>query len=447
MTAKQPFRSHNVLRDHARPRSAPRPSDAALEAELLALIRPVLPDLLHRYRGLGLRSRLLTLPVMVAVLLTAVWRQVPGVRSLTALLAREHLFAQPFVDVSPTAVSKRLRMLPAALFADLFAALVPRFRQRARTRTRPLPPVLTRLLAHVDRVWAVDATTLEALFKRLDALRDVPGQVLGGTALAVADLGTHQPVHLTYDPDGAANEKRFLDILTPLVPPGTLLLFDLGFWSYAWFAQLTRARIRFVTRARADVSFRVLRTLADGGGLTDQIVRVGLYGVTTGPYALRLITVRRGGRTFRYLTNMLNPRQLAALDVPDLYARRWRIEDAFLVIKRLLGLSYLWGGAPNTVALQCWATWLAYATLVDLCDAVAEELHRPLERISLEMVYRGLYFYSTAVQAGDTRAPAAYLAAQRDLGIVKARRPKRERERQAARALDAPLDISRGVLS
>jgi hypothetical protein len=37
-----------------------------------------------------------------------------------------------------------------------------------------------------------------------------------------------------------------------------------------------------------------------------------------------------------------------------------------------LGLAYFWVGAQNGVALQLWATWLLYAILVDLTDAVAE---------------------------------------------------------------------------
>ena len=36
-------------------------------------------------------------------------------------------------------------------------------------------------------------------------------------------------------------------------------------------------------------------------------------------------------------------------------------------------------------------TWLFYAVLVDLGDAVADELSLPFDEISLEMIYRGLY--------------------------------------------------------
>ena len=48
-------------------------------------------------------------------------------------------------------------------------------------------------------------------------------------------------------------------------------------------------------------------------------------------------------------------------------------------MKRLLGLSYLWTGSVNGIKLQIWATWLFYAVLMDLGDAVADELALPVE--------------------------------------------------------------------
>lgn len=89
----------------------------------------------------------------------------------------------------------------------------------------------------------------------------------------------------------------------------------------------------------------------------------------------------------------------------------------------------MWTGAANGLQLRVWATWLLYAVLVDLSDAVAEELSRPLDQIPLEMVYRGLYHFCGAFQRGEATDPVKYLAAQTDLGIVKRRRKYRERQR------------------
>ena len=81
----------------------------------------------------------------------------------------------------------------------------------------------------------------------------------------------------------------------------------------------------------------------------------------------------------------------------------------------------MWTGSINGVKLQVWATWLFYAVLVDLGDAVADELALPFDRISLEMVYRGLYHFSVAFDKGKAIDPVLYFAASenQDLDVVK----------------------------
>lgn len=78
----------------------------------------------------------------------------------------------------------------------------------------------------------------------------------------------------------------------------------------------------------------------------------------------------------------------------------------------------------NGVQLQIWGTWLFYAVLVDLGDAVADELSLPFDQISLEMIYRGLYHFYVAHQKGLASDPIKYFAApeNQDLGIVKRQR-------------------------
>ena len=144
---------------------------------------------------------------------------------------------------------------------------------------------------------------------------------------------------------------------------------------------------------------------------------------------MRLVEIRHGNGWYRYLTSVLEPDVLPPYIIEDLYSRRWRIEESFLLLKRLLGLSYLWTGSVNGIKLQLWATWLLYAVLLDLCDEVADELTLPFDSISVEMVFRGLYHFTQALNQGFATDIIAYLTApeNRDLGIVKSSRPKRAR--------------------
>jgi IS4 transposase len=92
---------------------------------------------------------------------------------------------------------------------------------------------------------------------------------------------------------------------------------------------------------------------------------------------VRLVEIRSGKTCHSALTSVLDPLMLHPYVVADLDGRRWRIEEGFNTIKRLLGLSYIWTGSLNGIKLQLWGTWLFYAVLIDLGDAVADELSVP----------------------------------------------------------------------
>jgi hypothetical protein len=426
---KRPARRDALLRDHARPLHAPAPTDAAIEARLLALLGPAARALVSRFRGAGLRHRVLTLPVMTAFVLALIWRQVPAVTTLVALFARESFFGIGPVQVSQQAVSQRLRTLPASLFGDLLAVILPDLHARAAARTRPLAPLFTRLAPRYPRIWAADSTALEAVFKKVGMLRDTPGEVLGGAVLSLLDVQTGLPHHLWFDEQYAGADARWLARMRPTLLPGTLVLFDRGFWSHAWFDWLSGQAITFVTRWRAKTVMEVVAVLQATPRVRDRIVSVGRKPAVTSP--LRLVEVLWGTRWHAYLTNELDPAVLAAAEVVDLYAERWRAEDAFLLVKRVLGLSYLWTGSSNGVQLQCWASWLLYAVLVDLTDAVAEARGLARREISVEMTFRALAMFVLDRRAGKPEDVLVYLAdpANDDLGIVKRARPAETKRR------------------
>lgn len=414
-----------LRRDHARPRHHPHGIDPVIEQHLTELVSPATYELADYYHRLGLRERVLTLPVMLSLVLTLIWRQVPAVSTLVQMLSRDQLLWTPPVHVSQQAVSERLRTLPAALFREVVHAVVPQLQDRAATRSRPLPPVILRAHEHFTHLWIADATKLEALFKKVGALRETEGYPHGGTLLGLLDLASHLPVHLVWDADAAINERRLLDRIKDRLAAGTLLLLDGGFSSFALFDWCTEHAVSFITRPVANAAYDTVAVLQDTDHLRECIIQFGQYRSNPCQHPVRLIEHRTPQGWYRYITNVLDPTILPAADVADLYGRRWRIEEAFSLVKRLLGLSYLWTGAANGIELQVWATWLLYAVLIDLCDQIAEVKGLLLDRISVEMVYRGLYHFAGAVHRGEATDPVAYLASQDDLGIVKRRRKPR----------------------
>lgn len=444
-------------RDRARPRTAPQPSTPDLDDRLRMLIHPVLFAAGDAVRAAGLRARVLTLPVMVGLVLTMIWRQISSVRALAHLMEREALFLVPVRDFTQQALNKRLRVLPADLFQQVFRDLMPVVQARAVARQRPLPVVITQVQSHFPRIWAVDGSTLEAIVQKAGLLppthatarTETPemtgdsvdpsiaktgsSRPLGGTMGAVLDLVTKLPVTVWFEPEAAGNDHRFRPNLIELIPARTLVMMDGGFFAFPFFDWVTDHDAAFIIPARATMALTVERVLADGDGVRDRVIRLGRYRSNPCQHPVRLIEVEYGTTMRRYLTNVLDPAILSPAQIVDLYARRWRIEDAFHLAKRVLGLSYLWSGSANAIALQVWATWIVSAVLVDLTDAVAEELDQPLDAMSIEMTYRGLYHYTSAYVRGEASDPVTYLASQPSLNLVKAPRPKRDRERDALR--------------
>jgi alkylhydroperoxidase family enzyme len=349
-----------------------------------------------------------------------IWRQVGSISELTRMIQREAVLWATPRKVSQQALSERLRTLPAELFFKVLMEILPRMQQRWQERQRPLPEEIAWAAAHYTAVQIVDGSTLDALVRKVGLLRDLPQNPLAGKITGLLHLGSRLPAHIWYDADPQAHDQRFWPRILAVLQAGSLLLMDMGYVNFTVFAQLTAQSVTFITRAKSNLAYTVDRVLLRTAAVHDSIVWIG-KGETR--QRVRLVEVLYRGRWYRYLSNELDPERLPIAYLVALYWQRWRIEDAFAIAKRLLGLAYFWCGSQNAVELQLWASWILYAVLVDLTDAVAEALNQPFAALSIEMVYRSLYFFTQAYQRGEATAVVAYFAAEaKSLGILKRKR-------------------------
>jgi Transposase DDE domain len=410
-----------IQRDRSK-RPPVSPPDAQVAARLTELIHPLTLRQVAHYHNLGLRERVLSLPVMVALVLSMIWRQVGAVTTLTQLLQREGLLWTAPVHVSQQALSARLLSFPADLFRRVLDDLLPAMQVRWAQRHRPLPPEVAWARARFSAVLAADGSTLDALVRKVGLLREREDTPLAGRMTALLDVCSRLPRRLWYEADAQAHDQRAWPAILAALPAGALLLFDLGYTNFGIFLQVTLAQVTFVTRAKSNLAHEVVCTLRRTSHVHDALIWIGRGAERQ---QIRLISVLHKGTWQRYLTNELDPQVLPPEYAVALYYQRWRIEDGYAVVKRLLGLAYFWVGSANGVQLQLWATWLLYAVLVDLTDAVAEQLNQPFAALSLEMVYRSLYFFTTAYQRGEASDVVQYLAAEaRDLGLLKRQRKR-----------------------
>jgi hypothetical protein len=414
----------------------PLPAVDEVEQRLMDVLSPSLlaPRQLERrdprqpQRLIRMRQRLLTLPVMVALIVSLMWRRMPSVAEVQKVLTREGLLGMAPLQVSPQAITKRLDVLPAALIGQLFTEVCARLQAQVPP---PLPhPRWAPVGERFPVLAIVDGSTLEALRKKAQILRQREGLVLAGKMMVMVEAFSHRPLWQLYTEDAQANDKRFTAEILAVLPVGGLVVCDLGFFSFPWFDHLTDQEKYFVTRMREKTAYRTVQVLSQGPSYHDEIIQVGQYRSNPCVHPLRMVSVLWQGVWYRYLTNVLNPQVLSARQVCELYRRRWRIEDAFALTKRLLDLAYVWTGSTNAVQLQIYATLIFYAVLVTICQQVAQALGEPLERISVEMVFRAFYHYSRAMERGECDELVPFLVEHAKLlGLVKRWR-KQHRERQ-----------------
>ncbi|WPF90390.1 IS4 family transposase [Cyanobacterium aponinum AL20118] len=402
----------------------------AIVSHLSELLTPSIFAQQSLFRDLGMRNRVLNLSLMTAAILTLLWRNVPSVNELTRILNREGFLWVDPTKVSQKALSDRFLTFPSILFEQVFKQLLPKFKERWQKRTnRPLPDSVCFSLTKFKQIWIVDGSTLEALFRKLDSLKDIPTGKLAGKMAVVMDLATRLPVEIWVEENPSISEVKFEENILNLVKSQTLLLLDRGFYHFLFWQELITRNIDFITRIKKGASIEILKRFTNSHDLRDSLINIGDGRKKTPIVTLRLVEIRSKNKWHSYLTSVTSPEILPPHVVVNLYGKRWRIEEAFNTVKRLLGLSYLWTGSINGIKLQIWGTWLFYGVLIDLGDAVAEELSLPFDSISIEMIYRGLYHFIVANNKGKAKEVVKYFSApeNRDLGIIKRKRKPRQK--------------------
>jgi hypothetical protein len=399
------------------------PPDEEVTAWMEAVVHPAVYAQLETYYAMGLRARILTLPVMTAFVLGMLWQQLGSVREAVRVLREEGmLWISAVEEVTPQAVLARMSTLPALLFYRILLDCLPQLQARAQDRKRPLPPAIAWAKEHFTQVWAFDGSVLDGLLRKCGLLEEAQGPLLAGKIGTMLDVVTQMPAHIWYEEHSQAHDQNFWPWIMSAVSVGCLLLLDAGLLNFERFDELTEREVGFITRPKSNSKIKEVQILSKTAQIHDTIIMLG-SGQKKCRHQMRLVQVLFRGKWYRYLTNILDPERLPATCVVALYDQRWRIEDAFNAVKRLLGLAYFYTGSVNGIQMQVWATWLLYALLVDLTDAIADALNRPFKDISLEMVFRGLYHFAQARQKGQADDPIEYFTRKaKALSLIKQKR-------------------------
>lgn len=333
-----------------RPSSTPKPLIGDVETFVQTIVlsmEPVPPP----YRGPG-RPRVLPSLALWAGLLVCVLRGFSSQSALWRLLREHGLWSFPRFPVSDQAVYKRLATAGTAPLEALFQQISQVLAERISVA------VTASLASFAAGVYALDETTLDRIARKLPALRDVPPgdkRLLPGKLAGLFDLRRQLWVTVRFQADPHQNEKVLARTLVEGLAQGSLLLADLGYFGFAWFDWLTDQKYWWVSRLRAKTSYTVLHSFYEAGETFDGLVWLGAYRADRAAHAVRLIRFRVGATVHQYVTNVLDPAVLSPQEVAQLYARRWDIELAVLLVKEHLHLHLLWSCKPVVVQQQVWA--------------------------------------------------------------------------------------------
>jgi hypothetical protein len=301
--------------------------------------------------GVG-RPRILPAMCLWGALLMTVLNGMKSQTSVWRLLSITGLWNYPRYEVSDQAVYNRLEKGGTSELETLFKWISEALKERLA------PYVSIQLASFATGVYALDTTTLDQVARYLPKLRGVaPGddQLIPGKLSAVFDIRRQQWHHIQHVESMRENDKVSARDLLATIEKGALILADLGYFGFRWFDDLTDGGYFWLSRWRKKTSFEVLHVFYQSTEVFDGVIWLGKYRGDRAAHAVRLITYQSGSTTYRYITNVLDPRTLSIHDVAQLYARRWDIELAFKLIKRELGLHLLWSAKTVVILQQVWA--------------------------------------------------------------------------------------------
>src|SRR5438477_12600760 len=156
-------------------------------------------------------------------------------------------------------------------------------------------------------VLALDETTLDPVARKLPILRWLKKgamELLPGKLAGLYDVRLQLWRRIDYVPEAMQNCKVHARVMLEGLAKGTLLLFDLGYFSFEWLDELSQRQLWFVCRLREKTSDTVLHTYYSCEEVFDGLVWLGNHQAQAGQ-AVRMVRFRVGALSVTYLTNVL----------------------------------------------------------------------------------------------------------------------------------------------
>jgi IS4 transposase len=273
-----------------------------------------------------------------------------------------HLGADP---VRRSTLSDANAQRPVAIFSELLATMM---KQAHRGLRRKL----------AETTYLIDSTSVRLNERSAGWARFSTG-VCGAKAHVIYDADADRPIYAAVS---AANVNDITAAHQMPVEPGATYVFDLGYYDYAWWAELDAAGCRIVTRFKSNTPLNLVKELAVASGSKILSDRIGFLPARQAKSRrnpmqdavreVRIIT--DSGKVLRILSNDLDA---SAEEIADLYRRRWAIELFFRWIKQTLKITRFIGTSENAVRVQIAIALIAFL-LLRLAQAAQKAVLSPI---------------------------------------------------------------------
>jgi len=265
---------------------------------------------------------------------------------------------------SKNALSHANRQRNAQMAEALFWSMLEHLQQLHPgfgARRRPRFAFRFKRLIHV-----VDSTTIQLVARCMDWAKHRRRKAAAKCHVRL-NLQTFLPHFALVDSAGEHDNRRAHELCAD-VQAGEIVIFDKAYVDFAHLADLSMREVFWVTRAKDNLQYRVVRRLQPARA--GHILRDDLIQLTSPPSwksypvelrrVVALVEVEGELREMVFLTNNLS---WSAQTIADLYRCRWSIEVFFKELKQTLQLADFLGHNANAVRWQVWTALLAYVLL------------------------------------------------------------------------------------
>jgi hypothetical protein len=210
------------------------------------------------------------------------------------------------------------------------------------------------------RIHAVDSTVMQLVANCMDWAKHRRRKAAAKMHLRL-DLHSFLPTFAIVDTAAHHDNKRAREVCAGL-KAGEIVVFDKAYVDFEHLFDLNLREVWWVTRAKDNMKYRVVKNLTKGHKdvIKDQLVSLTGHGGMQVRRVEAWVEVDDEWRVMVFITNNLvwSPRSVC-----DLYRRRWDIEVFFKQVKQTLKLGSFLGHSANAVRWQVYTALLVYVLL------------------------------------------------------------------------------------